>query len=162
MYTRDRWPTSPSASTNIDLLETIAVLITGTTFGTYFKGRRIAFRSDSSPATFALNTLKSGRQEMRTIALAWEAIQDHFGFEAMIFHIPGIRNVFSDACSRDPDPHTLVSTLQREADKLGHLEMQRTFTPPILHLPLATPPINIQQLIQSVLLPPCPRRATST
>lgn len=162
LYTRGPWPTPPSAGTNIDLLEAIAVLITGTTFGTYFKGRRIAFRSDSSPATFALNTLKSGRQEMRTIAIAWEAIQDHFDFEAMIFHIPGIRNVFSDACSRDPDPHTLASTLQREADKLGHRDMQWTFNPPILHLPLATPPINIHQLIQSVLLPPCPRRAAST
>ena len=39
---------------------------------------------------------------MRSIALAWEATQDHYGFEAMIFHIPGSRNGFSDACSRDP------------------------------------------------------------
>jgi hypothetical protein len=155
-FTRGKWPTCPGPDTNIDLLEAIAILIAGATFGPHFTGRRIAFRSDSSPATFALNTMKSGRQTMRSIALAWESIQDHYGFEAMIFHIPGERNVFSDACSRDPCPKSLASTLHREADRLGLPNIHWTSVSPTLHIPNATPPIDINSLIQCALNSPTP------
>lgn len=88
---------------------------------------------------------------MRSIALAWEATQDHYGFEAMIFHIPGSRNGFSDACSRDPCPDSLAATLRREADLLGHANMQWTFVSPTLDIPNATPLIDINSLIKCAL-----------
>ena len=93
---------------------------------------------------------------MRSIALAWESIQDHYGFEAMIFHIPGERNVFSDACSRDPCPKSLASTLHREADRLGLPNIHWTSVSPTLHIPNATPPIDINSLIQCALNSPTP------
>ena len=37
---------------------------------------------------------------MKLVVDQWEAVQHHFGFEAMLFHVAGSRNVHADIASR--------------------------------------------------------------
>ena len=53
---------------------------------------------------------------MKLIVDQWEAVQHHYGFEAMIFHVAGSRNVHADIASRASaaEVHTKLTAVLRE------------------------------------------------
>ena len=54
---------------------------------------------------------------MQLIIDQWEAVQNYFGFEAMLFHVAGVDNVHADIASRSDaqEVHTdLTAALQAD------------------------------------------------
>lgn len=101
-YYRGTWPETvlSSGALRIDLLEALTVILTALTWGHTFSGHKVLFRSDNSGAVFGLNSMNSKCPAMKLIIDQWEAVQHHFGFEAMLFHVEGSRNRHSDIASR--------------------------------------------------------------
>ena len=63
---------------------------------------------------------------MQLIIDQWEAVQHHFGFEAMLFHVAGVENKHADIASRAPaeEVHArLTSALS--ADKIGEFTLRQ-------------------------------------
>ena len=111
------WPSDASAI-NIDLLEGLAVLYGVASFADLLSGQRIVLRCDNSSTCFAFNSMTSPRPAMLLLTEAWEALQFHFQFEGLLFHVPGSDNVFADAASRTPSDH-LPSHLRRQLAEKG-------------------------------------------
>jgi len=98
---RGVWPTFiHNALLRIEILEALTVVLTALTWGHVFAGKKVLFRSDNSGAVFCLNKMHSRCPGMKLIVDQWEAVQHHYGFEAMIFHVAGSRNVHADIASR--------------------------------------------------------------
>ena len=63
---------------------------------------------------------------MQFIVDQWEAVQHHFGFEAMLFHVAGVDNEHADIASRAPSEEVharLTSALS--ADKIGEFTLRQ-------------------------------------
>jgi hypothetical protein len=101
-YFRGVWPSAvlQSGRLRIEILEALTVILTAVTWGPSFAGRKVLFRSDNTGAVFCLNAMKSKFPAMQLITDQWEAVQNHFGFEAMLFHVAGSDNVHADVASR--------------------------------------------------------------
>ena len=118
-YFRGVWPAAVlrSGTLRIEILEALTVILTALTWGISFAGKRVLFRSDNSGAVYCLNAMKSKCPGMKLIIDQWEAVQNHFGFEAMLFHVAGVDNVHADIASRSDaqEVHTdLTAALQAD------------------------------------------------
>jgi hypothetical protein len=116
-YYRGVWPTFiHNALLRIEILEALTVILTALTWGHAFAGKKVLFRSDNTGAVFCLNKMNSKCPAMKLIVDQWEAVQHHYGFEAMIFHVAGSRNVHADIASRASaaEVHTKLTAVLRE------------------------------------------------
>ena len=77
------------------------------------------FRSDNTGAVFCLNKMNSKCPAMKLIIDQWEAVQHHFGFEAMLFHVAGADNDHADIASRAPaeEVHAMLTAVLRAATR---------------------------------------------
>ena len=115
-YFSGEWSTElKEARVNIAVLEAWAVVMAATTWGKHLHGKKVVFRSDSSPACFCLNKLSSDLEEMNLVVNAWEDVQFYYGFEGLLVHCPGVDNVLADMASR-ADQNGMEESLQNEMD----------------------------------------------
>ena len=119
LYFTGEWSTQlKEARVNIAVLEAWAVVMAATTWGKHLHGKKVIFRSDSSPACFSLNKLSSNLEEMNLVVNAWEDVQFHYAFEGLLVHCPGVDNVLADLASR-ADQNGMRKALQKEMDRQG-------------------------------------------
>jgi hypothetical protein len=124
---RGTWPPKiRNALLRIEILEALTVILTALTWGPRFAGKKVLFRSDNTGAVFCLNKMRSKCPAMQLIVDQWEAVQHHFGFEAMLFHVAGVDNEHADVASRAPSGEVharLTSALS--ADKIGKFTLRQ-------------------------------------
>ena len=96
------------------------------TWGPYLQGKKVIFRSDSSPACFCMNKLSSDIDEMMMVVNAWEDLQFEFAFEGLLVHCAGKLNTLADIASR-ADQKNMQEELRYEIHKqeLGNIELQK-------------------------------------
>ena len=114
------------ARINIAVLEAWAVIMAAATWGPKLHGRRVIFRSDSSPACFCLNKLWSGIEDMELVVNLWEDLQFTYHFEGLLVFCAGKKNTLADIASRvkqDKVEKALTTEIQRQM--LGNLEVVR-------------------------------------
>ena len=122
---RGLWPLMiRNAILRIEILEALTVILTALTWGPKFAGKKVLFRSDNSGAVFCLNKMHSKCPAMKLIIDQWEAVQHHFGFEAMLFHVAGVDNEHADVASRaaEEEVHEKLTEVLR-ADKIGEFTL---------------------------------------
>ena len=114
------------ARVNIAVLEAWAVVMAATTWGPYLQGKKVIFRSDSSPACFCMNKLSSDIDEMTMVVNAWEDLQFEFAFEGLLVHCAGKLNTLADIASR-ADQNNMQKELRHEMQKqeLGEIELKQ-------------------------------------
>ena len=126
-YFQGEWSTLlKNARVNIAVLEAWAIVMAAATWGHKFAGKKIIFRTDSSPSCFCLNKLWSKLPEMEIIVNLWEDLQFHFNFEALVLFCPGKENHMADMASRS-STCDVQACMEAEATKRGlqHLLMKR-------------------------------------
>jgi hypothetical protein len=129
---RGVWPTKiQNAILRIEILEALTVILTALTWGPRFAGSKVLFRFDNTGAVFCLNKMHSKCPAMKLIIdqweAVWEAVQHHFGFEAMIFHVAGSDNEHADdVASRaaEDEVHAKLTEVLR-ADKIGDFTLNQ-------------------------------------
>jgi len=113
-----------SARINIAVLEAWAVVMAAATWGPKLHGRKVIFRSDSSPTCFCLNKLWSGIEDMELVVDIWEDLQFTYHFEGLLVFCAGKKNTLADIASRvdrTEVEQTMSDEIQRQG--LGNLQL---------------------------------------
>ena len=113
-----------SARINIAVLEAWAVVMAAATWGPKLHGRKVIFRSDSSPTCFCLNKLWSGIEDMELVVDIWEDLQFTYHFEGLLVFCAGKKNTLADIASRvdrTEVEQTMLDEIQRQG--LGNLQL---------------------------------------
>jgi hypothetical protein len=124
---RGVWPIMiRNAILRIEILEALTVTLTALTWGPKFAGKKVLFRSDNTGAVFCLSKMHSKCPAMKLIIDQWEAVQHHFAFEAMIFHVAESDNEHADVASRaaEEEVHAKLTEVLR-ADKTGNFTLHQ-------------------------------------
>ena len=70
------------------------------TWGPKLSGKKVIFRSDSSPTCYCLNKLWSGIENMEVVVNLWEDLQFTYHFEGLLVFCSGKTNTLADIASR--------------------------------------------------------------
>merc|ERR1711966_295344 len=89
-----------NARVNIAVLEAWAVAMAAATWGPKLSGKKVIFRSDSSPTCYCLNKLWSGIEDMEVVVNLWEDLQFTYHFEGLLVFCSGKTNTLADIASR--------------------------------------------------------------
>ena len=96
------------------------------TWGPKLHGRKVIFRSDSSPTCFCLNKLWSGIEDMKLVVNLWEDLQFTYHFEGLLVFCSGKTNTLADIASRVDEKRVgqiLLKEIQRQ--ELGTLTLTK-------------------------------------
>jgi len=111
------------ARVNIAVLEAWAVVMAAATWGPKLSGRKVIFRSDSSPTCYCLNKLWSGIEDMEVVVNLWEDLQFTYHFEGLLVFCSGKTNTLADIASR-ANKNKVRQTLAIEIARQGLGELQ--------------------------------------
>ena len=107
--------------------EALAVILGTLTWGSFFLGKKIIVRSDSSNTCGAFNKLKSDNAALRLLAHLWAQCQESFQFEGLLFHCPGKDNQCADIASR-VEAGDVMQSLHAELASYGLAEVTVSYT----------------------------------
>lgn len=119
-----------NARVNIAVLEAWAVTMAAATWGPKLHGRKVIFRSDSSPTCYCLNKLWSGIEDMELVVNLWEDLQFTYHFEGLLVFCSGKTNTLADIASRIEKKkveQALSNEIKRQG--LGNLTLTRDVIP---------------------------------
>ena len=119
-----------NARVNIAVLEAWAVTMAAATWGPKLHGRKVIFRSDSSPTCYCLNKLWSGIEDMELLVNLWEDLQFTYHFEGLLVFCSGKTNTLADIASRIEKKkveQALSNEIKRQG--LGNLTLTRDVIP---------------------------------
>jgi len=84
-------------------LELRALVLAAATWGSQWRGMKITFRSDCSPAVTAITKGSSRTPEQMHQLRAFASLAITHGFDYKCTHIPGVANTIADVLSRSGD-----------------------------------------------------------